>query len=177
MRFIRLQGTALVFTVALALVFTLQSLQEPAYCQETTGGLQGTVKDPSGAVVPGATVTVSTPTLVGTKEILTDSAGYYRFANLPPGSYTIVVKATGFETLKREQVVLEVGHLPTVNLTVSVGAVNTVVEVKTEGPLIDTTTVTTLTNIPEDVIKDVPHGTSFQSVIQFAPAARNDPLA
>ncbi len=70
--------------------------------QETTGGLQGTVKDPSGAVVPGATVTVTTPTLVGSKVVVTDAAGYYRFANLPPGNYTITVKAQGFDTLKRE---------------------------------------------------------------------------
>jgi len=159
--------------LALALVVLLAPC---ILAQETTGGLQGTVKDPSGAVVPGASVTVTTPTLVGSKVSLTDASGYYRFSNLPPGSYTIVVKATGFDTLKRENVVLEVGHLPTVNLSMSVGTVNTVVEVKTEGPMIDTTTNTTLTNIPEDVLQDVPHGTSFQSVIQFAPSARNEPL-
>ena len=159
--------------LALSLVLLLAPAMQ---AQETTGGLQGTVKDPSGAVIAGATVRVTTPTLVGYKEVVTDAAGYYRFANLPPGSYTITVKATGFDTLKRENVVLEVGHLPTVNLSLSVGTVSTVVEVKTEGPMIDTTTNTTLTNIPEDVLQDVPHGTSFQSVIQFAPAARNEPL-
>jgi len=159
------------------LALSLVLLLAPAVvAQETTGGLQGTVKDPSGAVIAGATVRVTTPTLVGYKEIVTDAAGYYRFANLPPGSYTILVKATGFDTLKRENVDLEVGHLPTVNLSLNVGTVSTVVEVKTEGPMIDTTTNTTLTNIPEDVLQDVPHGTSFQSVIQFAPAARNEPL-
>ena len=145
--------------------------------QETTGGLQGTVKDPSGAVVAGADVVATTPTLVGSKETRTDSSGYYRFANLPSGSYTILVKAQGFETLKRSGVVLEVGHLPTVDLLLTIGTVNTVLEVKTEGPMIDTTSNTTLTNIPEDVLQDIPHGTSFQSVIQFAPAARNEPLA
>jgi len=144
--------------------------------QETTGGLQGTVKDPSGAVVVGASVSVTTPTLVGAKETHTDSGGYYRFANLPPGTYTILVKAEGFDTLKRDGLTLEVGHLPTVNLSLTVGKVNTVVEVNTEGPMIDTTSTTTLTNIPEAVLQDVPHGTSFQSVIQFAPAARNEPL-
>ena len=144
--------------------------------QETTGGLQGTVKDPSGAVVAGADVVATTPTLVGSKETRTDAAGYYRFANLPPGDYTLVVKAQGFDTLKQSGLTLEVGHLPTINLTLKIGAVSTVVEVKTEGPMIDTTTNSTLTNIPEDVLQDVPHGTSFQSVIQFAPAARNEPL-
>ncbi len=97
MRFIRLQSVALMFAVALALGLTLPVLQQPAYSQETTGGLQGTIKDPSGAVVPGAAITVTTPTLVGSKEIVTDAAGYYRFANLPPGTYrSMTVKATGF---------------------------------------------------------------------------------
>ena len=176
MRFFRLQGVALVFAVMLALGFTLNTLQQPAIAQETTGGMQGTVKDPSGAVIPKATVTVTTPTLVGSKVVVTDAAGYYRFANLPPGAYTILVKAQGFETLKRENVDLEVGHLPTIDLIMKVGGVDTVVEVKTEGPMIDETTTTTLTNIPEETLADVPHGTSFQSVIQFAPSARNEPL-
>ena len=137
MRFFRLQGLAVLFAIALALGFTVTTFDHPVYGQETTGGMQGTVKDPSGAVVPNASVSVTTPTLVGSKEVLTDAAGYYRFANLPPGNYTIVVKAQGFDTLKREDVVLEVGHLPTVNLTLRVGTVNTVVQVKTEGPMID----------------------------------------
>ena len=158
--------------LALVVLFTQCIL-----AQETTGGLQGTVKDPTGAVVPGADVVATTPTLVGSKETRTDAAGYYRFANMPPGEYTLVVKAPGFDTLKRTGLVLEVGHLPTVNLELKVGAVTSVVEVKTEGPMIDTTSTTTLTNIPEDVLQDVPHGSSFQSVIQFAPSARNEPLA
>jgi len=162
--------------VAFALGCTFQIAEQTASSQETTGGLQGSVTDQSGAVVPKATVTVTAPTLVGSKVVLTDAAGYYRFANLPPGTYTIEVKAAGFETLKRQGLDLEVGHLPTVNLSLSVGTVNTVVEVNTEGPMIDTTTVTTLTNIPEETLSQIPHGTSFQSVIQFAPAARNEPL-
>jgi hypothetical protein len=134
------------------------------------------VKDPSGAVVANATVVVTGNTLVGDKTIKTDSNGYYRFANLPPGVYAITVKAEGFSTLKKEGLVLEVGHLPTQDLTVQVGKTETVVEVSGEAPAIDVTTNHTMTNITEDVIQDVPHGRSFQSVIQFAPSARNEPL-
>ncbi|HVZ82260.1 MAG TPA: carboxypeptidase regulatory-like domain-containing protein [Terracidiphilus sp.] len=176
MRFIRLQSVALVLGLIFALGFTLETAQQTAYGQETTGGIQGTVKDPSGAVVAGATVTVTTPTLVGSKVVQTDAAGYYRFANLPPGKYTVTVKAQGFDTLKHENVVLEVGHLPTLDMTLKVGAVDTVVEVTTQGPMIDETTTTTLTNIPQEALSDIPHGVSFQSVIQFAPEARNEPL-
>src|SRR5271165_3466934 len=98
MRMFRLQGWAVLLAVALVFGFTLQVAVTPAFSQETTGGLQGTVKDPSGAVVARAHVTATAPTLVGSKETVTDSAGYYRFANLPPGTYTIVVRAEGFQT-------------------------------------------------------------------------------
>ena len=145
--------------------------------QETTAGLQGTVKDAGGAVVPKALVELNSSALVGSKTLQTDATGYYRFANLPPGIYAVTVKAGGFATLKREGVTLEVGHLPTLDLILKVGSAETVVEVTAEAPVIDLTTNTTLTNITEDVIADVPHGRSFQSVIQFAPSARNEPLA
>jgi hypothetical protein len=160
----------------LAIAVVLMFVAGSVFAQETTGGLQGTVKDPSDAVIPHAQVVVTAPTLVGSKQTLTDGSGYYRFANLPPGTYMITVTAEGFETLKREGLELEVGHLPTVNLELTVGAIKTVVVVNTEGPLIDTTTNTTLTNITEEELQTIPHGISFQSVIQFAPAARNEPL-
>jgi len=144
--------------------------------QETTGSMLGTVKDPSGAVVANAKVTVTTPTLPGGKTTETDSKGYYHFANLPPGEYVITVDAKGFQTLKREGLAIDVGRSPTVDLTLTVGSEATVVEVTSEAPLIDVTTVTTQTNISRDVLSNVPTGRSFQSVIQFAPGASNEPL-
>lgn len=144
--------------------------------QSTTGSLQGTVQDSTGAVIPGAEVSVTTPTLTGVKTTESDSKGFYHFANLPPGTYTVTVKAKGFETLERKGLAIEVGHIPTVDLTLAVGATNSVVEVSAEAPTIDVTSVTSQTNITEDVIKYVPRGVSFQSVIQMAPAASNEPL-
>src|ERR1700688_4817298 len=161
------------FAVCLISALLVSSL---LFAQETTGALQGTVKDPSGAVVGNATVELTGTSLVGKKNLTTDSSGYYRFANLPPSTYTVSVKAPGFSELKREGIVIEVGHLPTLDLTMSVGAAGTVVEVSGSAPLIDVTTETTQTNITQDVVQDVPHGRSFQSVIQFAPSARNEPL-
>jgi hypothetical protein len=143
--------------------------------QETTGGLQGTVKDPSGAVVPNAKVVATASTLVGEKVVNTDAGGYYRFANLPPGNYTLTISADGFTTVKRE-LTLEVGHLPTVDFILEVGKASQVVEVSSAAPVIDVTTNVTTTNVTENVLQNIPHGTSYQSVIQFAPAARNEPL-
>src|ERR1019366_7683668 len=131
------------------------------FAQETTAGLQGTVKDPSGAVVPGAKIVLSSSNLVGGKETNSDSNGYYHFSNLPPGNYVITATKEGFVTLKREGVTLEVGHLPNLDLPMQVGGTGTVVEVTEEAPLIDVTTTRTMTNITQDVLNDVPHGRSF----------------
>ncbi len=145
--------------------------------QETTGGMTGTVKDSSGAVVSGAHVEITGTSLVGSKAQDTDASGQYRFANLPPGVYTITASAKGFKTTKRDGLTLEVGHLPSVDITMDVGTAAEVVEVTGAAPVIDVTTTRTVTNITQDVIQDVPHGRSFQSVIQFAPSARQEPLA
>ncbi len=113
-------GSFLRLTTLLAIIALLLS-GVAIYAQETTGGLQGTVKDASGAVIGGAHVVVKSPALAGDKSLDTDSTGYYRFANLPPGVYSIQVSSKNFKTVKREGVNLEVGHLPTLDLTLEVG--------------------------------------------------------
>ncbi len=147
-----------------------------AIAQETTGGLQGTIKDPTGAVVSNAQVELTGTSLVGSKKLETDSSGYYRFSNLPPGIYSVRVTAPGFTLLKRDAINIAVGRVPSLDLQLQVGSTGTVVEVTGEAPLIDTTASHTVTNITPDIVAEVPHGISFQSVIQFAPSARNEPL-
>src|SRR5262245_21377726 len=61
----------------------------------TTGTIEGTVTDPNGAVVPGATVRVTSPNLMRVQTATSDGQGRYRIANLPPGKYTVTVEATG----------------------------------------------------------------------------------
>ncbi len=162
--------------IGFLLIFVVAMTATPALAQETTGGLQGIVTDPSGAVVPKAQVTVTGTALVGTKEADTDAAGYYRFANLPPGTYTITVAAKGFATETRKGILLAVGHLPAIDFLLKVGSSTTIVEVTAAPPLIDVTKTQNMTNLTGDLLSEVPHGYTFQSVIQFAPMARNEPL-
>ncbi len=147
-----------------------------AFAQETTGGLQGTVKDPSGAVVSGASVEVTSPSLIGKKTATSDSGGYFRFANLPPGTYTITVTAPNFRSYKQEGITIETGHLPSLDVTLQVGTASETVEVTGAAPIVDVTQSKVQTNITADVLQNVPKGRSFQSTIQFAPGARDEPL-
>jgi Carboxypeptidase regulatory-like domain/TonB-dependent Receptor Plug Domain/TonB dependent receptor len=148
-----------------------------AFAQETTAGLQGTVKDPSGASIANANVEVTSPALIGVKRLQTDQGGYYRFANLPSGTYTITVTATGFRTSKQENISLEVGHLPSIDVTMQVGTLAETVEVTEQTPVVDVTQSKVQTNISDKALMNIPTQTrSFQSVIQFAPGARSEPL-
>ena len=145
--------------------------------QETTGGVEGVVKDASGATLGGATVAISGTNLIGVKTLTTDNSGYFRFVNLPPGPYTLSAAANGFTELKKDSLIIEVGHIPTVNMTMTVGSEKTIVEVSTTAsPLIDVTQTTTLTNITKDEIEFVPRGRSYQSILAAAPGAQTEPL-
>ncbi|PYS46319.1 MAG: hypothetical protein DMG13_30275, partial [Acidobacteria bacterium] len=147
-----------------------------ASAQETTGGIQGTVKDPQGAVIPGATVEVSSPALIGRKSATTDSGGFFHFEQLPPGIYSISVNATGFAPQTQSNLELRVGALPTVNLTMQVGGITQEVNVSAEAAVIDITQSKVQTNVTEEVLQNIPKLRSFQSVIPFAPGARQEPL-
>ena len=72
-------------------------------------------------MIGGAHLVVTGTSLVGSKELDSESTGYYRFANLPPGVYAIDVSAKGFKTAKRTGINLEVGHLPTLDITLEIG--------------------------------------------------------
>ena len=170
----KLTGRRLVLPLLLLLIVGL--VVPAAFAQETTAGIQGTVKDPSGAVVSGATVEVTSPALIGKKTATTDSGGYFRFANLPPGTYTATVTAPNFRAFKQENISLEVGHLPSLEVTLQVGTASETVEVTGAAPIVDVTQSKVQTNVTEDVLQSVPKGRSFQSVIQFAPGARSEPL-
>ncbi|HYD16419.1 MAG TPA: TonB-dependent receptor [Candidatus Nanoarchaeia archaeon] len=151
-------------------------LVSAAVAQETTAGLQGTIKDPQGLVVSKATVEVSGPALIGTKKSETDASGYYRFANLPPGEYIVTVTAQGFRTHKQSGLRLEVGKLPTLDLKMEVGGIEQTVEVTGAAPIVDVTQSKVAVTVSQEVIDNIPKGRSFQSLINFAPGARMEPL-
>ena len=141
------------FVVHLCVVLSLLLVCSAAFAQETTAGLQGTVRDPQGLVVANATVEISGASLIGVKKVQTDSSGYYRFANLPPGEYTIVVSGANFRTLKQPGLRLDTGKLPTVDVRLEVGQLEQTVEVSSAAPLVDVTTSKVQTNVTTEIIE------------------------
>src|SRR6266704_1825099 len=88
--------------LTLALCFlAILLMTSTAIAPETTAGIQGSVKDASGAALTKATVEVTSPALQGVKKQDASSSGTYRFSNLPPGDYIVTVTAPGFKTLKQ----------------------------------------------------------------------------
>src|SRR2546426_3609905 len=126
----------------LSLLFLLcLSVSRPALFGQVTGGtLTGTVTDPGGAVVPEATIVVTnlgTNTEYRTK---TTSAGLYVLPNLPAGTYTLSVEITGFQKYVRTPIEVSQGRTIGVDVTLKVGRVTELIEVKAEAPLLDTAT-------------------------------------
>ena len=162
---------------AALLALVLASLLVPcAFAQETTAGIQGTVKDPSGAMVAGATVELTSSALLSSKKITTDSSGTYRLAALPVGTYTMSISAAGFRSYKQGGIELTAGRLPSIDVTLVVGAVAETVEVSGAAPIVDVTRTNVAVSVSAQVLDNMPKGRSFQSVIPFAAGARQEPL-
>ena len=160
----------------LPLLLIAPAILPTAFAQETTASVQGSVKDPSGAIIPKASVEVTSPALIGAKKMDTDQ-GYFHFVNLPPGNYTLTITATGFRTVRQENLALQVGRMPTINVIMEVGTLAETVEVSAESANVDVTQSKVQANITRDNLMDLPtQSLSFQSVIQFAPGARSEPL-
>src|SRR5687767_4128328 len=91
-----------------------------AAAQQTTGAINGRVADETNALIPGVQVTLTSPAVQGEKTSLTDEAGSYRFILLPPGVYTVKYELTGFQTLVREGIIVQVDRTTTLNVTIGV---------------------------------------------------------
>src|SRR6202163_4567543 len=124
-------------TILGVLLFTF-----PLYSQANFGRILGTVTDQTGAVLPGATVSVIDTQRGLARTLTTDGAGEYNAPTLIPGTYTVRVEAKGFKTLDRQNVVLEVGKEVRVDLTPQTGDQTQTVTVNESIALVDTTSAT-----------------------------------
>jgi len=163
-------------SMVLSVVFCFSAI---AFGQRTTGNIEGTITDPSGAVVPSATVTArSTGTTAGfNRTATTDENGFFQFNQIPVGTYDVTVTGTGFKTT-RGDVTVVIDSAANFSQQLEVGGNETVVDVTADASVtIDIGDTKIDTNITKQIIEDLPSGTQFASLLKIAPNVRPEALA
>jgi Carboxypeptidase regulatory-like domain len=155
-----------------AAVFAILAIPVPAPAQTTTATVTGTVKDPQGAVIPGATVTlISAARGTRTVPAITNATGDFVLANVTADTYSIEVSMSGFKTLKRDGIVAGAGNRVAVGtLTIEVGGMTETVEVKGESPVIQATTGERSFTVTTESVENLPIASrSFTALASLAP--------
>jgi hypothetical protein len=132
--------------------------------------ITGTVKDASGALVPGVTVEAASPALIEQlRAVVTDASGQYRLVDLRPGVYSVTFQLTGFSTFKREGIELPDRFVATINAELRVGALEETVTVTGETPIVDVQSVRRQTVLPGQTLRDLPVAHTYGSLLQMNP--------
>src|SRR5256712_5492534 len=141
----------------------------PALAQ-TDGSISGVIRDASGAVIPGATVTVTNPATNQVRSAISNEAGVYNFPVLQPGKYNIKVELPGFRTITQNDVELQVQFAARIDFTLQVGDVSQTVEVEGTTALIATENATVGTVIENKRIIEMQlNGRNFLQLTSLSP--------
>ncbi len=146
-----------------------------AFAQSTTdGAIGGTVADPQGSVIPGASVTVKNLGTDLTVKVTTDAQGFFRVGGLTPAKYSVAVAATGFAPYRATNVVVTVGSLTPVNPKLTIGTTEQV-DVSAETPLINVTSADFAPTLNETAIENLPiNGGRWSSFVLLTPGVVSD---
>jgi hypothetical protein len=137
----------------------------PVIASAQTSTIAGTVKDTSGALLPGVMVEVSSPALIEkTRSVTTDGSGQYKIISLRPGTYLVIFTLPGFNTVRREDIELTSDFTAQVSVEMKVGAVSETITVTGESPIVDTQNITTRTVMTREVMDLIPTGRNIQAI-------------
>ena len=148
----------------------------PAYAQgggaSSTGTIQGRVTDAQGAVLPGVTVTATSPALLGQQTAVTSETGNYRFPAVPPGTYTVTYELAGFNTVKREGISITLGFTANLNVELALATLQETVTVTGESPVIDTSTTRVQQNFKLEQLQSIPNGRDMWALLAVTPSVQ-----
>jgi hypothetical protein len=167
MNFRNLKAVAMMLLIALSVTPALLAQSS------TTGSIEGTVTDNSGAPMPGVTVEIRSPQLQGAKTDVSDASGRFRFPLLPPGTYNLTASLSGFSPVKQNNVAVSLGRTVTLDITMS-AAVTEQITVTAAAPVVDVTSTTTGANITSETMASLPIARTFTSIAQVAPGTNTD---
>jgi hypothetical protein len=144
----------------------------------TTGSIEGTVTDTTGAAVPGVTVRVTSPNLISAQTATTDDSGRYKIPNLPPGRYNVSIEADkGFAKFERSEVEVNLSRTSGVEIQLQpAGAQASVTVTDTAGAAVDITGNTTGSNVSSDQFSNFPTQRTVQGLYTIAPTVTRSGL-
>jgi hypothetical protein len=152
-------------------MFSLGSI--PVSAQDTRGTISGTVTDPQGGVLPGASVIVSNTGTGTVTRLATNSRGYYEAPLLLPGVYRVTIERTGFKQSVRSGLTLALGEQLQIDFELELGSATESVTVTTEAPLLDTSSVSTGRALSNREVMDLPVlGNNITMLTRFAPGVQ-----
>ena len=158
---------------SLVLTALFIGLSLPVLAQGGVGMINGTVTDASGAVLPGATVTLSSPGLIGAGQTtVSDGQGVYQFGRLVPGKYSVKAELSGFRAVQVDGVEVHADQTTRADAKLVVGEMAETVTVSGEAPLLDTTSALQQTTLSRQVLDTVPTGNDVWSIARLAPAVQ-----
>ncbi len=158
----------------LLLVFAISAV---SYAQVAgTANVQGTIQDATGAVVPGATVTITNVNTSVTQTTKTDASGVYSFPSLAIGTYNVSVTAPGFQTYQKTGIVLEVGSNIAVDAKLTVGSASQTVQVEAQGLALQTEDTSFKQTIDQTDVTEMPlNGRRMTDLITLSGASTSAP--
>src|SRR5580765_3968862 len=157
--------------VAAAALASLLLLPGTLRAQESTATIAGVVKDVSGGVLPGVTVEASSPELIEkVRTVITDGTGQYRIISLRPGTYSVTFSLTGFSSVKRQGLELQVGVVTSVNADLKVGAVEETITVSGETPVVDVQSSKRQQTLSDEVLASIPTTRASNGLLTLIPS-------
>src|ERR1700722_12459306 len=147
------------------------ALPSGLFAQGQTGTIAGTVKDATGAVLPGVTVEAASPALIEkTRTVVTDGQGEYKIIDLRAGTYTVTFSLSGFSTVKREGIELTTAFTANINAEMRVGGVAETITVSGESPIVDVQNVQQKSTSTRAEMDALPTDRNFVSFAALTPA-------
>ena len=147
-------------------------LVSPIVSAQTTGTIRGTITDADGKALPGVSVEATSPSLQGTRVVVTNDSGSYQIVSVPPGTYTVRASLAGFGTVEKSAIVT-LDSTVTANITLQLAAKESVV-VTGEAPLVDVTSTTSGTTYSEKVMEKLPLGFNYAEIVKANPGVTED---
>ena len=161
--------------MSLTMVFLLAGWAS-AYGQgggaSVTGTIQGRISDAHGAVLPGVTVTASSPSLLGTQTTVSSETGNYRFPAVPPGTYLLTYELSGFTTLKREGIIIALGFTANLNAELALATVEETVVVTGDSPIIDSSATRVVQHFKLADLQSIPNSRDMWALLAITPGVQ-----